>query len=191
MLHDILGHDHLQWHAPLIRHFTKSWPWYRNGPYHRFDGITLFWEVSIGHLQWVRLANRRRLLFGKPGPVPYWTCICSNGDTIYSWTCHVYGPFEFCSIWFCIYLQFRDIFSHVNHLSVPVNIDLVNSMFWAKYFENVPNTPYLKYCIRWYFLSRFLGCKRLRVLTFRGYLLVHQVYALYPHSLIQCVQAGS
>ena len=23
------------------------------------------------------------------------TCICSNAETIHSWTCHVYGPFEF------------------------------------------------------------------------------------------------
>ena len=27
--------------------------------------------------------------------VPYGTCICSNVETIHSWTCHVYGPFEF------------------------------------------------------------------------------------------------
>ena len=24
MLHDIMGHDHIQWQPPLIRHFTKS-----------------------------------------------------------------------------------------------------------------------------------------------------------------------
>ena len=29
MLHAILGHDHLQWHPPLINHFTKSWRCYR------------------------------------------------------------------------------------------------------------------------------------------------------------------
>ena len=26
--------------------------------------------------------------------VPFGTCICSNVETILSWTCHVYGPFE-------------------------------------------------------------------------------------------------
>ena len=46
-------------------------------------------------LQRVRLANRGRLLLRTPGPVPFGTCICSNVDTILSWTCHVYGPFEF------------------------------------------------------------------------------------------------
>ena len=45
--------------------------------------------------QRVRLANRGRLLLRTPGPVPFGTCICSNFETILSWTCHVYGPFEF------------------------------------------------------------------------------------------------
>ena len=46
-------------------------------------------------LQRVRLANRGRLLLRTPGPVPFGTCICSNVENILSWTCHVYGPFEF------------------------------------------------------------------------------------------------
>ena len=46
-------------------------------------------------LQRVRLSNRGRLLLRTPGPVPFGTCICSNVETILSWTCHVYGPFEF------------------------------------------------------------------------------------------------
>ena len=46
-------------------------------------------------LQRVWLANRGRLLLRTPGPVPFGTCICSNVETILSWTCHVYGPFEF------------------------------------------------------------------------------------------------
>ena len=45
--------------------------------------------------QRVRLANRGRLLLRTPGPVPFGTCICSNVETILSWTCHVFGPFEF------------------------------------------------------------------------------------------------
>ena len=43
----------------------------------------------------VRLANRGRLLLRTPGPVPFGICICFNVETILSWTCHVYGPFEF------------------------------------------------------------------------------------------------
>ena len=45
--------------------------------------------------QRVRLANRGRFLFRTPGPVPFGTCICSYVETILSWTCHIYGPFEF------------------------------------------------------------------------------------------------
>ena len=45
-------------------------------------------------LQRVRLANRGRLLLRTPGPVPFGTCICSDVETILSWTCHFYGPFE-------------------------------------------------------------------------------------------------
>ena len=69
-------------------------------------------------LQRVRLANRGRLLLRTPGPVPFGTCICSNVETILSWTCHVYGPFEFrtslgtsillwTDFWFKILLKFK------------------------------------------------------------------------------------
>ena len=63
-------------------------------------------------LQRVRLANRGRLLLRTPGPVPFGTCICSNVETILSWTCHVYGPFEFrtslgTSILLCITLNVK------------------------------------------------------------------------------------
>ena len=46
-------------------------------------------------LQRVRLANWGRLLLPTPGPVPFGTCICSSVGTVLSWTCLVYGPFEF------------------------------------------------------------------------------------------------
>ena len=46
-------------------------------------------------LQRVRLANRGRLLIWTPGPLPFGTCICSYVEIILSWTCHIYGPFEF------------------------------------------------------------------------------------------------
>ena len=39
--------------------------------------------------------NSSRLLLRTPGPVPFGTCICSYVETILSWTCHVYGPYEF------------------------------------------------------------------------------------------------
>ena len=48
-----------------------------------------------GALQRVRLAGGGRLLLRTPGPVPFGACICSGVGTILSWTCRVYGPFEF------------------------------------------------------------------------------------------------
>ena len=42
MLHDILGHDHIQLHPQLIGHFTKSRLCYRTGPYYCFDVIAFF-----------------------------------------------------------------------------------------------------------------------------------------------------
>ena len=59
-----------------------------------FDLITKFGGFHRT-LQRVRLANRGRLLLRTPGPFPFGTCICSNVETALSWTCHVYGPFEF------------------------------------------------------------------------------------------------
>ena len=87
MLHGTLGHDHIQWHPQLIRHYTNMRTYYRTGL------ITEFWRFYT--LQRVRLAYRGRLLLRTPGPVPFGTCICSNVETILSWTCHIYGPFEF------------------------------------------------------------------------------------------------
>ena len=58
-----------------------------------FDLITNFGYFHRT-LQRVRLANRGRLLLRTPGHVPFGTCICSNVETILSWTCHVYGRFE-------------------------------------------------------------------------------------------------
>ena len=56
-----------------------------------FDHITRFKEVSIEHLQRVRLGNRGRLLLWTPGPVPSGTCICFNVETNLSWTFFVSG----------------------------------------------------------------------------------------------------
>ena len=95
MLHDILGHDHIQWHPQLIRHYTYIANLLPN--WTLIPILTLLPNFGGFHrtLQRVRLANRGRLLIRTPGPVPFGTCICSNVETILSWTCHVYGPFEF------------------------------------------------------------------------------------------------
>ena len=81
-----------QRHPISIRH-TSLWHYYRlyiilHLTFHQI-------LVSIEHLQQSWQADRGRLLLRTPGPVPFGTCICSNVETILSWTCHVYGPFEF------------------------------------------------------------------------------------------------
>ena len=95
MLDGILGHDHIQWHPHLIRYYTSLRPYYRTCLYYRFWPYYPNFGGFHRTLQRVRLANRGRLLLRTPGPVPIGSCICSNVDTILSWTCHVYGPFEF------------------------------------------------------------------------------------------------
>ena len=47
MLHDILGHDHIQWHTQLIRHYTNLRTFYRTGLYYRFWPFYQILEVSI------------------------------------------------------------------------------------------------------------------------------------------------
>ena len=49
MLHDILGHDHVQWHPQLIRHYTNLRTYYRTGLYYRFWTYYQILEVSIEH----------------------------------------------------------------------------------------------------------------------------------------------
>ena len=71
MLHDILDDDHIQWHPPLIGHYTNFWPlliWTL------LPNLTFYLivQVSIEHMQRVRHANRGRLLLRTPGPVPLW-----------------------------------------------------------------------------------------------------------------------
>ena len=49
MLHGILGHDHIQWHPKLIRHYTNFRTYYRTGPNDRFWPYYQILEVSIEH----------------------------------------------------------------------------------------------------------------------------------------------
>ena len=95
MLHDIPGHDHIQMTPSIdkaLHQFAILLPNWTLLPI-----LTLLPNFGGFHrtLERVRLANRGRLLLRKPGPVSFGTCICSNFETILSWACHVYGPFEF------------------------------------------------------------------------------------------------
>ena len=59
-----------------------------------FDVITLIREVSIGHLQSDAAIQQRTLTPPDTWSRPITTCICSNVETILSWTCHVYVEFR-------------------------------------------------------------------------------------------------
>ena len=74
----------------MIRHFTKSWPCYRPGPYFR---LWHYYQIRGGFhrtFATVQLANRGSFLLRTPCPVPFGTCICSNVATILSWPWYVF-----------------------------------------------------------------------------------------------------
>ena len=73
----------------FVNLFYRTWLHCRFWPYYRISGG--FHRT----FQRVRLANRGRLLLRTSGTVPFGTCICSNVETILSWTWHVYGPLGF------------------------------------------------------------------------------------------------
>ena len=120
-------------------------------------------------LQRVRLANRGRLLLRTPGPVPFGTCICSYVETILSWTCHVYGPFEFRT-------SLGTSILPLTYFSVlmlrPISPELVLSLdFWV---SNIPR--YFCFCFQnmciWLPPARFVVF--LTTLVVR--LLVHDIF---------------
>ena len=60
-----------------------------------FDLITKFREVSIEHCNGCGWPTEDAYSSGHLVLSHFGTCICSNVETILSWTCHVYGPFQF------------------------------------------------------------------------------------------------
>ena len=83
----------------------------------------------------MRLANRGHLLLRTPVPVPFGTCICSNVETILSWTCHIYRLSEF---WTSL------------GTSILLSIKCCESFrfFLAVFMEKFPNICYLNFVRR-------------------------------------------
>ena len=75
MLQDILGHDHIQWHPEMIRHYTNLWTYYWTRPYYQVWPYCQIFGGFHRTLQRMWLANRGRLLFRTS---PFWACICPN-----------------------------------------------------------------------------------------------------------------
>ena len=138
---------------------------------HQFANLLLNWTLlpiltllpNFGGfhrtLQRVRLANRGRLLLRTPGPVPLWNCICSNVETILSWTCHVYGPFEF-------------------RTSLGTSILLIGGSYF------LPLTPYYKnsfisiWWSKWPYLTRVI-LKLMRVVAYLLWTMTRSILKLY------------
>ena len=82
----------MQWHQEVIAELIALY----FISFHQYERKLLEYELS-GYFRFLLLYIDKlgRLLLRTPGPVPFGTCICSNVETILSWTCHVYGPFEF------------------------------------------------------------------------------------------------
>ena len=57
MAYDILGHDHIQWHPQLIRHYQNLWTYYQIGPNNRFWPYYQFSGCFHETLQRVQLDN--------------------------------------------------------------------------------------------------------------------------------------
>ena len=95
MLHDILDDDHIQWHPPLIGHYTNFWPlpiWTL------LPNLTFYLIVQGFHRTYATgAACQQRTLT----PPDTWscptlgTCMCSNVETNLSCTCLVSRTFEF------------------------------------------------------------------------------------------------
>ena len=76
MLHDILEEDHIQWHPPLIRHYTNSWPCHWSGRYYR---IWLY-QVALGFHPYPFASDDWR------NPIDFWSWVRmsrSNFVTLY------------------------------------------------------------------------------------------------------------
>ena len=84
MLYEILEHDHIHWHPQLISNYTN------------LDLVTESEMTTLALFQNPKgfsrkfttgTASHRRCY--SSGSVPFRTCMCSNVETILSWTCHV------------------------------------------------------------------------------------------------------
>ena len=69
--------------------------YYRTGLYYRFWPYYQIFEVSIEHCNGCGKPTEDAYSSGHLVLSHFGTCICSNVETILSWTCHIYGPFEF------------------------------------------------------------------------------------------------
>ena len=68
MLHGIPEDDHMQWHIPLIRHYTNLWPCYQTGSYYRIRLFVQFWGF---HRTFARAVTCQQRMLTPPNT---WSC---------------------------------------------------------------------------------------------------------------------
>ena len=95
MLHDILDDDHLQWHPPLIRHYTNFWPYYWSGPYYQFGSLPNYERFPKNICNGCGMQTEDAYSSGHLVLSHFGTCKCSNVETNLSWTCLVSGLLSF------------------------------------------------------------------------------------------------
>ena len=96
MLHDILDDDHIQWHPPLIGHYTNFWPlliWTL------LPNLTFYLIVQGFHRTYIcngcGMPTEDAYSSGHLVLSHFGTCMCSNVETNFSWTCLVSGLLNF------------------------------------------------------------------------------------------------
>ena len=88
MLHDILGHYHIQLNPHWLDISLNRDLVTELGLITDFGLATKFRVVSIEHLQRM---TKWRLPLRSPGHVSFGTCICFSVEIFITWTCHVCG----------------------------------------------------------------------------------------------------
>ena len=91
-LHDILDDDNIQWHPPLIRHYTNFWLlliWTL------LPNLTFYLIVQGFHRTYATGAACQQRTLTPPDTWSCPICMCSNVETNHSWTCLVSGLLNF------------------------------------------------------------------------------------------------
>ena len=95
MLHDILEDDHIQWHFPLMRHFTNFWPFTDLDLITEFDFLPNCVRIPLNICNGCGMPTEDTYSSGHLVLSHFGTCMCSNVETNLSWTCLVSGLLSF------------------------------------------------------------------------------------------------
>ena len=132
MLHDILDDDHIQWHPPLIGHYTNFWPlliWTL------LPNLTFYLIVQGFHRTYATGAACHAYSSGHLVLSHFGTCMCSNVETNLSWTCLVCGLLNFehpsvTSLLLRMQTKIYDPLPAMSSLPIDEILDLLHILGW-------------------------------------------------------------